>query len=253
VPGPTDFAAVDAGDARELVAMMDATDAWPAVQAARAWVLQQAGLVDGAVVLDVGCGPGTFCAAVDGCAIDVDRSQVMLQEVRRRRPAARTVVADLTQLPLRDAAAHVVHVERVLQWSDDPSRALAELARVTAPVGWLAVTDTDWGTFELAHLDSAAAARVHDAAVGWVPNARFARDLPATIAALGARDVRTRRDTVTITAWDPDDPEQRDGPPGLPLHSIAGPHAGDLEVVAERARGGSFQAQVNIVTCIARW
>jgi hypothetical protein len=31
-----DFAAVDRGDTDEHVAMMDATDAWPAVQAARA-------------------------------------------------------------------------------------------------------------------------------------------------------------------------------------------------------------------------
>jgi cyclopropane fatty-acyl-phospholipid synthase-like methyltransferase len=56
----TDFAAVDTGDARQLVAMMDATDAWPAVQATRAWLLEQVELADDAVVLDAGCGPGTF-------------------------------------------------------------------------------------------------------------------------------------------------------------------------------------------------
>jgi len=37
----------------------------------------------------------------------------------------------------------------------------------------------------------------------WVPHARLARDLPATLATLGAADVQTRHDTVTISAWIP--------------------------------------------------
>ena len=132
------------------------------------------------------------------------------------------MLADVAQLPLRDGVADLVRIERVLQWADDPATALLELHRVAAPGGWLAVTDTDWGTFTVDHPDPAAARRLTDAALEWVPHARLARDLPTTVAALGAADVQTRHDTVTITAWDPDDPAQHDGPPGLPLHSIAG-------------------------------
>src|SRR6478735_3244017 len=138
----TDFAAVDTGEARDLVAMMDATDAWPAVRAARAWVLDQVAVDERAVVLDAGCGPGTFGASVAGCTVDVDRSSVMLRETRRRRPDARVVLADVTRLPVRDGCADLVRIERVLQWMRDPQPAMAELARVTAPGGWLAVTDT---------------------------------------------------------------------------------------------------------------
>jgi SAM-dependent methyltransferase len=176
----------------------------------------------------------------------------MVQETRRRRPDARVVVGDLARLPVRDGAARVVRAERVLQWVDEPGVAVAELMRVTAPDGWLAVTDTDWGTFAVDHPDPAARARMHAAAQTWVPHARFAHELPSRLAALGAHDVRTRHDTFASSAWDPDDPGQHDGPPGLPLHSIA-PHEGHaIAALAERARDGRFAASVTLVTCIAR-
>jgi SAM-dependent methyltransferase len=247
-----DFTAVDSGDARDLVAMMDATDAWPAVRTARTGVRDQVGLTDEAVVLDAGCGPGTFGAAVRGVTVGVDCSEVMLQEARARRGDARVVLGDLARLPVRTGAVTLVHAERVLQWTTDPGVVLAELLRVTASGGWLAVTDTDWGTFAVDHPDAAAAARLRDAALRWVPHSRVARDLPSALAALGAHAVRTRHDAATITAWDPDDPAQHDGPPGLPLHSIAGPAAADLAPVAARARAGTFRAEVTLVTAIAR-
>ena len=248
----TDFAAVDTGDARELVTMMDATDAWPAVRAARAWVLEQVELSDTAVVVDVGCGPGTFGGSVRGCPVDVDASHVMLRETRRRRPDARVVLGDIARVPLRDECAALVRVERVLQWITDPGAALAELLRIAAPGGWLAVTDTDWGTLHVDHADPAAADRITAAALRWVPHSRFARDLPRTLTALGVHDLRTRQDTMTISVWDPDAPAQHDGPPGLPLHSIAGEHAGDLDAVADAARSGTFRAQVTLVTALGR-
>jgi len=257
-----DFAAVDAGDTRALVAMMDATDAWPAVRAARAWVLEHAE-VRGRVVVDVGCGPGTFggsAGAGGAAAVDVDRSPTMLTEARRRRTACRAVLADATRLPVRAGAAHLVRAERVLQWTPDPHAALAELHRATAPGGWMAVTDTDWGTLAVDHPDRPARDRLTTAALGWVPHARFARTLPRAFAALGVLDVRVRADPVVLTAWDPDDPAQQDGPPGLPLRSITARGAPDdaaqpredLEVLADRARRGTFHARLVLVTVIAR-
>jgi hypothetical protein len=72
--------------------------------------------------------------------------------------------------------------------------------------------------------------------------------------------VHARADTVTIEAWDPDDPAQHDGPPGLPLHSIAAGGAPadqlalaeDLAVLAEHARRGQFAAALTLVTVMAR-
>ena len=45
---------------------------------------------------------------------------------------------------------------------------------------------------------------------------------------------------------------QHDGPPGLPLHSIAGEHAADLDAVADAARAGTFRAEVTLVTVVAQ-
>src|SRR3954467_15566478 len=93
--------------------MMDATDAWPAVHAARAWVLDQVELDAHAIVVDAGCGPGTFGASVAGHAIDIDSSYVMLREARRRRADARVVLGDIERLPVRDGSATLVRAERV--------------------------------------------------------------------------------------------------------------------------------------------
>jgi hypothetical protein len=73
-------------------------------------------------------------------------------------------------------------------------------------------------------------------------------------------DLRTRADVVVITDWDPDDPAQRDGPPGLPLRAIAaaGPDGergapdADLIALATAARAGDFYASLTLVTVVAR-
>jgi SAM-dependent methyltransferase len=262
-PERVDFGAVDVGDAADLVAMMDATDAWSAVGEVRTWVLRQADLGTGALVVDAGCGPGTFGAAATAAgavAIDLDNSFVMLGETRRRRAGARPVLADVPYLPLRSGAAHLVRAERVLQWTNDPRAVLAELWRVTAPGGWMAVTDTDWGTLAVDHREPAAMDRLGAAALRWVRHPRVARNLPRLVRVLGAAEVRVRADTVVLTAWDPEDPAQRDGPPGLPLRSIAaaataGDRAAlerDLAALAADARDGGFYASLVLVTVAAQ-
>jgi SAM-dependent methyltransferase len=258
-----DFSAVDRGETAELVVMMEATDAWPAVAGVRAWVLEQTGVGSEAIVVDAGCGPGTFgsaVAATGAVAVDVDTSVAMLEETRRRRLGARPVLGDVARLPLRTGAAQLVRAERILQWTPDPYAALAELRRVTAPGGWTAVTDTDWGTLAVDHPDPQASERLAAAALRWVPHPRFANALAEAMSALGPTDLRERADTVVITAWDPDDPAQHAGPPGLPLRSLVAAAAADrrralehdLAVLADDARDGGFNATLTIVTVAAR-
>ena len=135
---PPAFADVDADVAASLVAMMDATDRWPGVQAARGWVLDRAAVPAGSVVVDVGCGPGTFGAtarAAGAVTVDIDRSASMLGAQQRRHPRAAAVLADVGHLPIGDGAARLVHVERVLQWVAEPDEVIGELRRVTEPGG----------------------------------------------------------------------------------------------------------------------
>ena len=187
-------------------------------------------------------------------------SGAMLTELHRRRPEAIAARADLTHLPLRDRAASVTHAERVLQWTADPVSALAELRRVTARDGWLAITDTDWATFQVDHPDPGVRARLNAAARSWVPHPTFASTLAGQLHAAGSVDVAERRDVVAIDAWDPDDGDQHEGPPGLPLRAMAGAaRAGevaairaDVDAVAEAARRGRFQATLELVTVIGR-
>jgi SAM-dependent methyltransferase len=170
------------------------------------------------------------------------------------------VLGDIARLPLRSGAARVVRAERVLQWIAHPDAVLAELWRVTTPGGWLAVTDTDWGTLAVDHPDPVAMDRLGRAALRWVPHPRLARSLPRVLRALGPAEVRMRADRVVVSAWDPDDPAQRDGPPGLPLRSIAaaaptGDRAalgGDLAGLADAARRRGFYASLTLVTVAAR-
>lgn len=261
-PGPV-FRDVDADDAARLVAMMDATDRWPAVRAIRAWLRDQVDL-DGSTVADVGSGPGTFGNDARGRGartIDLDRSAAMLAELRRRRRDAVAVQADVLELPLGDGSVDVVHAERILQWTTDPSAALGELRRIVAPGGCLAVTDTDWGTFAVDLADPDGADRWSAAALAWVPHPTFARSLPRRLADLGAATVAARADAVALTEWDPDEPDQFDGPPGLPLRTIAASAppgdraaaAADLAALAAAARSGRFLATLTLVTAVARF
>ncbi|MFN7148074.1 MAG: methyltransferase domain-containing protein [Microthrixaceae bacterium] len=268
-PDPLDpvFRDVDASDGKVLVAMMDATDAWPAVQAARDWICHVTGAESTAGsarrrVIDLGSGPGTFNAATDtGCTVDVDRSMVMSRTARRRHPSTFAVVADMADVPVADRVADLVHIERALQWSADPDAALSEAARLVAVDGWLAVTDTDWTTFtvELAPLSRSDGGAWARAALRWVPHGHLAPELPDRLVALGLVDVEYRRDIVVLTDWDPTDPSQHDGPPGLPLRAIAaaaGPQAATLssrvDELAEVARAGSFRAELTLVSAVGR-
>ena len=256
------FADVDGDAAVSLVAMMDATDRWPAVQAARGWVLDRTA-VAGSVVVDVGCGPGTFGAAARAAGavtVDIDRSTAMLG-AQQRRHAAAAVLSDIARLPLGDGVARLVHVERVLQWAAEPDEVIGELRRVTEPGGMVAVTDTDWGTFVVDHPEPAAAARLGSAAHRWVPRPLVARSLPRLLADAGAGAVEVRTDAVPLVTWDPDDPDEVDGPPGLPLRRMAGaapaaerPAAlAAVEAVAGMARRGRFFATLTLVTVVGRW
>lgn len=106
------------------------------------------GLLDPAsVVGDLGCGTGAMTAALApfvARVIAVDNSAAMLAAAKRRLAGQPTVDfrrGDLEQLPIADAEVDAAVLTLVLPYLPDPSRALADVARVLKPGGRVLVTD----------------------------------------------------------------------------------------------------------------
>lgn len=106
-------------------------------------LLDAAGVGPGARVLDLGCGPGVVCglAAERGALpTGADVSAGMVAEARRRHPGLAFVQADAVELPFGDGAFDACVGNFVLNHLPAPEAAVAELARVLAPGGSLALS-----------------------------------------------------------------------------------------------------------------
>ncbi|EIW87087.1 methyltransferase-UbiE family [Coniophora puteana RWD-64-598 SS2] len=108
-------------------------------------------------ILDVGCGPGTITAdfasrVPQGRVVGVDQASGVLDKARAHA-AERGVSnvefaqADIYNLAYPDASFDVVHAHQVLQYLEDPMRALRELKRVAKPGGIVAVREADYSGF----------------------------------------------------------------------------------------------------------
>lgn len=149
----SDFSDVDRSpSAHRLITYLDGTDAglaamksYLAAAAARA--------VPGGTVLDVGCGIGHDLVrlAAAGCRpIGIDTSRVMLDAARGHHATTPTTVfgqADALALPFGSGAFDGCRLERVLQHVGAPDVALAEIARVVRPGGFLAAFEPDHTAF----------------------------------------------------------------------------------------------------------
>jgi len=97
----------------------------------------------GSVLLDCGCGAGATMAHLDEAgfrAVGVDVSTALLAEAVCRVPG-RALRAEAGRLPLRAACCDGVFCECVLSALPQPEAALAEIARVLVPGGFLVVSD----------------------------------------------------------------------------------------------------------------
>ena len=101
--------------------------------------------LDGAVVLDVGGGPGYFRTAFTEYgatyfALDADVGELAgLGEI-----AAGTVIGSGMQLPFADGAVDVCYSPNVLEHVPDPWRMAEEMLRVTRPGGTVFLSYTVW-------------------------------------------------------------------------------------------------------------
>jgi SAM-dependent methyltransferase len=101
-------------------------------------------------VLDVGCGPGALTdALVRRCGVDrvsaVDPSAPFVDAVRDRHPGIDVRLGAAEELPFADGAFSATLAQLVVHFMADPVRGIAEMARVTAPGGVVALDVWDYG------------------------------------------------------------------------------------------------------------
>jgi SAM-dependent methyltransferase len=109
-------------------------------------LLDAAGVRDGARVLDVGCGRGDLCAAAatrGARVVGVDLADGMLRAAREAHPELDFRRADAEELPFGAASFDAALAAFVVNHLPHPERAAAELRRVLAPGGRLAVAMWD--------------------------------------------------------------------------------------------------------------
>jgi arsenite methyltransferase len=127
----------------------------------RAIVRERLGAATGERILDVGCGPGFYCAELaeevgpSGSVVGVDGSASMLALAERRCGPFGNVElleGEATTLPLEDESFDAALSVQVQEYVPDIAASLTELHRVLRPAGRVLIYDVDWGTLSV-HAD----------------------------------------------------------------------------------------------------
>ena len=138
-------------------------------------------------VADLGCGEGYLTMEAARWAsrvVAVDRSEAVLQRAKalaRRRRISNVIwkKGELEKLPIRDAAVDIAMLSQALHHAQDPARAVAEAARVTAPGGRVLLLDLR------AHQEEWVRAKLGDRRLGFADD-----ELRQMLTAAGLADVK---------------------------------------------------------------
>src|SRR5438270_6502445 len=164
-------------------------------------------------ILDVGCGPGFFCAELleevgeHGWVTGLDASPQMLALAKRRcaeRENMEFQEADATSLPVDDASFDAALCVQVLEYVSDYSKALAELHRAVRPGGRVLVWDTDWATVSWHSADPYRMQRLLAAWDEHLAHPSLPRTLAPAMRSAGFDRIHAIAHTFAATAWDRD-------------------------------------------------
>jgi arsenite methyltransferase len=176
-------------------------------------VREALGAGSGERILDVGCGPGFYCAELveevgpSGSVVGVDGSQAML-ELAARRCAGHDNVgfreSDATSLSVEEASFDAALCVQVLEYVVDPTAALTQMHRALAPGGRVLVWDIDWATISLHTEDPIRMERVLRAWDEHLAHPSLPRTLGPRLHSAGFEDVRMQAHSFTASEFDPD-------------------------------------------------
>jgi len=164
-------------------------------------------------ILDVGCGPGFYCAELleevgpGGSIVGLDSSPSMLTLAARRCEGQDNVEfreADATSLPVEDASFDAALCVQVLEYVPELAAGLTELYRVLRPGGRVVVWDVDWATVSWHSTDSARMTRVLGAWDEHLADPSLPRMLAPAMRSAGFEHVEMEAHSFATADWDPD-------------------------------------------------
>jgi ubiquinone/menaquinone biosynthesis C-methylase UbiE len=171
------------------------------------------GAAPGERILDVGCGPGFYCAELaeevgpSGSVVGVDSSPAMLELAARRCRGQKGVElrsGEAVALPVDDASVDAALSVQVLEYVADPTVALAEMHRALRPGGRAVVWDVDWATVSLHALDPALTERVLRAWDQHLTHPSLPRTLAPRLRSAGFEGVRMHAHVFASSELDPE-------------------------------------------------
>ncbi len=141
-----------------------------------------ANIQPGGVAADIGAGTGfvTEGLILNGLkVIAVDQSESMLRELEGKFEGIDCRVGEADRLPVQDETVDYAFANMYLHHTPDPSRAIAEMARIVKPGGAMVITDLDEHDFAFLKEEH------HDRWMGFKRD-----DVAAWFADAGLKDVR---------------------------------------------------------------
>jgi arsenite methyltransferase len=171
------------------------------------------GAAPGERVVDVGCGPGFFCAELaedvgeSGSVLGLDTSAAMLALAARRCAGRANVAlreADAGSLPAEDGEFDAALCVQVLEYVPDATASLAEMRRVLRPGGRIVVWDVDWATLSIHSDDPALTERVRAAWDEHLTHRSLPRTLAPRLRAAGFANVRMEGHLFATADFDPE-------------------------------------------------
>jgi ubiquinone/menaquinone biosynthesis C-methylase UbiE len=198
-------------DSEFFLQFLDSADALDTVQSCKRRMLNVLPIMEGAHVLDIGCGIGhelqrlVSLVGPRGRLVGIDKSDAMVEEARRRAAASRYSIeyqtADAHELPFADESFDYCRAERVLMYAQDPERILAEMVRVLRPGGGIVVFEFDYSGAMISASDRDLARRVQQELLRSMPSGVIGCRLPYHLQRLELRDVRVVPHAIMTPYW----------------------------------------------------